>query len=291
MKKIITTLLPLAVIASTSTAFAAPRITTTIDIKPESTLTAQEKESVSVAACRLLIHVDQARQLLKSKDFAGAKEQIQKAIDLAEIIKSVMPDYSVKTEVKTGTREYTDESKIKPLIVTIADEISEVAVLEPVKAAKRTGTTKTTSSRSVEDVIFGESSARLNVALTLPALTQAKDALAENKPEVTDKFLSDVQTDVDFESVVVDTQLVRAQKNLFMAKQAVRKNKIEEAKKYLRTAATSLEEYAKNAGADISKEATELREQISALTTNLETNLTGAEETINKLSQKVQRIE
>lgn len=291
MKKIITMLLPLAVIASSNTAFATSRITTTIDVKPDSTLTDQEKESVSVAACRLLIHVDQARQLLQTKDIAGAKEQIQKAIDLGEIIKAVMPDYTVKTEVKAGNREYIDESKLKPLLVTIADQLSEIAVFEPIKAAKRTTTTKTPSSRPIEDVIYGASTAQLNVALALPSLKQAQDALAENKPEVTDKFLNDVQSDVDFESVVVDTQLIRAQKNLFMAKQAIRKNKIEEAKKYLRTAAVSLEEYAKTAGSDISKEATALREQISALTTNLESNLTGAEESIKKLSQKIQQIE
>ncbi len=291
MKKIITMLLPLAVIATSNTAFAAPRITTTIDVKQNSTLTDQEKESVSVAGCRLLVHVDQARQLLKSKDFSGAKEQIQKAIDLGEIIKSVMPDYSVKTEVKAGDREYIDESKIKPLMVTIADQLSEIAVFEPIKAAKRTSTTKAATNRAVEDVIYGASTAQLNVALALPSLIQAKDALAENKTEATDKFLSDVQTDVDFESVVVDTQLVRAQKNLSLAKQAIRKNKIEEAKKCLRTAAVSLEEYAKTAGSDISKEATDLRQQISELTTHLESNLTGAEESITKLSQKIQHIE
>ncbi len=96
------TFLPVIALATTTAAMADPKITSTVDVQPESTLTSQEKESVSLSAGQLLIHVDRAWDDLKLKKPDAASDEVDKAIKLGQIIKSVLPTYDIKTEVKAG---------------------------------------------------------------------------------------------------------------------------------------------------------------------------------------------
>lgn len=288
MKKLFGSMLSLALLcANTSAAMAIPAITTTIDVTPESTLTDQEQESLSIAAGRLLIHVDQARQDLKSKKAMDAKKEIEKAITLGEIIKSVLPTYTVKTEVKSSNHDYVDQSKVKPLLVTIVDQFSEWSLLEPVRVAKRTGHDQTPAQTTPADVLLQESRAQLDVGMALTALQQAQTALEQNKTETADIALRKLETDIDFEYVAANIPLSKAQTDLMLAKKAMQQSKWDTAKIALKKAADALEEYTKTAGSNVSAEATKLRQEIESVAENLQSNAKFAEESTGKWWQKI----
>ncbi|HEY9717029.1 MAG TPA: YfdX family protein [Trichormus sp.] len=178
------------------------KITSTVTVTPESHLNDQERAALSIAAGRLLVHVDQARQDLSKKDTDSAKKEVARASQLAEIIKTVMPGYMIKATVKAGDKSYSDQSEVKPLLVTVMENIGEIAVLEPVRAAKRG---KVETKERLAGVEVQDTKAQLDVALAIKQLAKASSALDENNADQADQMLSSIETDdVDFSAKVAD---------------------------------------------------------------------------------------
>ncbi|GEM_PF-3517702 len=206
MKKLISSISAATLVVScASMAWADSRIQSTVSVAPETKLTEQEQDSVRLAAARLLLHVDQARQDLKKKDVNAAQKNVTQALLLGDIIKSVMPAYKIKCDVKAGNTEYVDESEVKPLLVTLEEDLGEIAVLEPVRAAKRVAHQKAAKPQErLTDIELAEARAQLDVNLAISQLNEAKAALAANNIETADQALNSVLTDVDFQYAVAD---------------------------------------------------------------------------------------
>lgn len=271
-----------SVFSSSSTAFAnTAKIISNVDIKPEATLSAQEEQGLSIAAGKLLNHVDHARNDLKAKNIVGAKRQIDKAITLGNIIKTTMPSYLVTTKLAAGQYKYEDQSKVQPLLVTLHEELNVETVMGPVRAAKREVAKKQAgeTGQVVQEVRLHESRARLDVRLALSGLEQAKKYLSENRSSSADSALSTIQTGVVMEYVVADLPLERVQANLMLARQAIKDNKFDQARLALQIAQDSLQEYEKTVGSNRARESSELRAEIQALSTSMQQpNAKGSEE-------------
>lgn len=264
-------------------AYAEPRISSIVDAKPDFILTPQERESLSLSAGQLLIHVDRARDALHASDQAKAKQEIDKALTLARILKTTLPTFTVKTEVKAGTLHYEDDAKVQPPLVTLHEELNTVAILKPIRTAKKEQEKKDAVAQGrpvAADIELRESRAQLNVDLALIGLESAQRALAENKPTIAEGALTAVQTGVVFEHVVADLPLERARLNLFLARQAVKSHNNQEVTTALKVAADALEEYEKMAGSNREKEIAALRKEIQALTQTGQGEV--SEESINK---------
>ena len=109
-KKIALSAAALMALTLTLNANAAPKITSKVAVNPIKTLTPAEAESLSLAAGKLLNHTDQARLELKAHDLNKAKQDVEKALTLANIVKESVPDFNVKTEIAAGYRKYVDET-------------------------------------------------------------------------------------------------------------------------------------------------------------------------------------
>ncbi len=283
-------LLPIIALAATTAAMAEPKITSTIDVKPESTLTNEEKESISMSAGQLLIHVDRARTDLKTKNTEGATIEIDKALKLGKIIKSVLPIYDIKTEIKAGDQQYTDEAKVQMPLVTLHEELNTVEILKPIRVAKREAFKKTTGAPShpvTADVELRDTKAQLDVDSAMSGLEKAQEALADRKLEETDAALKDIEGDIVFEYVVAEMPVERAQANLLLARKALKENKTTQAKVELQAASDALEQYSKIAGSNREKEIADLRKEIQTLCSQNCSPSTTSEETITKCWHKL----
>lgn len=249
-----------------------PRIISNVDIKPETTLTPQEEQDLSIAAGKLLNHVDHARNDLKAKNIIGTKREVEKALTLGNIIKTAMPSYLVTTKLAAGQYKYEDQSKVQPMLVTLHDELNVETVMDPVRAAKHEAAKKQAgeTGQVVRDVKLHESRARLDVGLALNGLEQAKKYLSENKSSSADNALSTIQTGVVMEYVVADLPLERVQANLMLARQAIKDNKFDQAKLALQSAQDSLQEYEKTVGSNRVRESSELRAEIQSLSASMQ---------------------
>lgn len=269
--------------------YAEPRISSVVDAKPDFTLTAQERESLSLSAGQLLIHVDRARDALHTNDQAKAKQEIDKALTLARILKTTLPTFTVKTKVNAGTLHYEDDAKVQPPLVTLHEELNTVAILKPIRTAKKEQEKKDAVAQGrpvAADIELRESRAQLNVDLALLGLESAQRALSENKVTIADGALSAVQTGVVLEHVVADLPLEKARLNLFLARQATKSHNNQEATTALKVAADALEEYEKMAGSNREKEILALRREIQALTQSGQSEPVSAE-AINKWWQTI----
>jgi hypothetical protein len=270
-------------------AIGQPRITSKVNISPEAKLTDQEKESISLSAGQILIHVNKAREALKVKDISRAKEQVEKGLALANIIKTALPTFDVETQVTAGKLHYEDKDKVQPSLVTLHEELNAVALLEPVRTSKKEAdqTEAAIQHRPVAaNVEMRESRAQLDINLALAGLEKAKQALAENKIDEADHALAVIQTGVVFEYIVADLPLERASTNLLIAREAIKEHKQEEAKAALQVAFDSLSEYAASSDAPHAKEVSDLKNEVQNLASG-DLDNTSAQEAVTKCWQKI----
>src|ERR1041384_6758267 len=118
-----------------ATPAAQPRITSDIKSQPQAQLTGDEKQALSQAAARLLVHVDKAREALANKDKEEALNQITKGLTLARIIERTAPACQVSATIKAGDLVYQDQDMEKMMNIPIYAELGEVSVLGPIEAA------------------------------------------------------------------------------------------------------------------------------------------------------------
>lgn len=250
------TFLPIIALTATTAAMADPKIISTVDVQPESTLTSQEKESISLSAGQLLIHVDRAWEDLRIKKSDAASEEVDKAIKLGKIIKAVLPTYDIKTDIKAGDLVYEDQAKVQIPLVTIHEELNTVEILKPIRTAKREAYKKATGSQNravTADIEMRDTKAQLDVDSALTGLDQAQKALASKKWDDAETALKEIEGDIVFEYVVTDMPLEKAQANLLLARKALKEGKPVQAKVELRAAADALEQYSKIAGSNREK--------------------------------------
>ena len=248
---------------------------------PVNLLAESEAETLSLAAGKLLNHTDKARLELKAHDVTKAKQDIEKAITLANIVKEGVPAFNVKTEISAGDKKYVDESKMIAWLVPIHEELSEVKVLEPIRAAKKDA--NDAGKPQPEQLEVRSTLALLDDHLALIGLEKAKQALNDNKPENADIALAKLQSDgVVFNYVVAELPLGKIQADLINARASVKDNHMPEAKSALAAASDTLGSYARTAS-DAKKAAAEkMQEEIKQLSASLNTNISKSQETIDK---------
>jgi hypothetical protein len=270
-------------------ASAAPKITSKVAVSPIQALTPKEAESLSLAAGKLLNHTDKARIELKAHDVEKAKQDVEKALTLANIVRDGVPAFNVKTEIAAGDKKYVDETQVKAWLVPLHEELNAVKVLEPIRAAKkdaneaRNKAAKDAGQPQPDQLEVRSTLALLDDHLALIGLEKAQKALNEKKAEEADKALAELQSDgVVFNYLVAEVPLSRVQANLMNARASVKENHMTEAKAALATASTSLGDYAKTASTQHKAAAEKMQGEIKQLSSSLNTNLSKSEDTISK---------
>ena len=125
----------------------ASRITSKVDVGPVAKLSADESREVSFAAGRIMKHVAQARQDIAVKKHEDALKHINQSLKLVKIIENVLPQYTVKTKIKSGDLVYTDEDEITPTYITLYDELVRRDFISPVLKAKTESKKKSASKK------------------------------------------------------------------------------------------------------------------------------------------------
>ena len=273
----------------TVNAYAASKISSNVVVSPIHALTPAESESLSLAAGKLLDHTDKARVALKAHEVEKAKQNVEKALVLANIVKDAVPACNVKTEIASGARKYVDEAKVRAWLVPLHEELNAVKVLEPIRAAKkdaneaRNKAAKDSGAPQPEQLEIRSTLALLDDHLALIGLEKARKALNENKPEEADKALAALQSDgVVFNYVVAEVPLNEIQANLINARASVKENHMAEAKSALAQASASLANYAKTASAAHKAAAEKMQNEIKQLSASLNANLSKSQSAIDK---------
>lgn len=263
----------LAIPGSSQLAHADARIT--VDTKLEQIgqpLTDEEMRAVSFSAGRILKHVDQAIQAIAKQEKSTALTHIDKGLTLAGIIEQSLPLTTVKSTIKAGKLQYSDEDKVKSLTVPIYQELDMVSILEPVVAAKKATAAKASKAPAkgrIEEVGESYLGITLNVADAKTYLETAKDALAKGHVDAASKDLAAIQEKVTVVYAGERGPLAEAREDLALAHFDMEHGFRKEAQVALTDASESLSRYEKSGGkhqADVKT----LQAEITALTTELD---------------------
>ncbi len=256
----------------------------------------------------------QARQAIAAKQHEQARKHVDQALKLVGIIDNVLPQYKVKTEIKSGKLVYTDEDTIKPAFITLFEELSRRDFISPVLKAKAEAKQKAENKKAGDAKPAGKTkpapkaiavtkadleytSVKLDFNLTKQVLSIAKTELAKEDHEnhlKADAALRTLQSaGVIFEFDEIDLPLKQAADNLKLAEVEMQAGNYDEANAALHVAVDELKKYEKQTGEKRSKEVKALHEEISKLSAVLDkgkpTGKEGKEHagTISKMWQKV----
>ena len=255
-------------------------VSSSVNLQPApKKLSAEEWRTVSLAASRILKHVDQASTALAEKKKDIALANIAKGLTLTQIIDKIVPDSTVKTEIKAGGFTYQDEDHVKPTFVPIYREYDMVDIISPVtvqqqkKASSSAGKTASPKSVEVPDVTysgFDYSGIKLNVRLAKNDLLRAQDLIKQGDTKGATGELQQIQQDgVIFEFSSIDLPLARAMDNLRLAESELKNNRPAAAKEALTQASDALKLYEKQVGESRSKEVQQLQTAIDEWAKNI----------------------
>ncbi len=275
----------LFVMGAAAQAGDTPRITANTDIKPVTTLSADEYRAVSLAAGRILLHTDKAREAIARKDKKTALKEINQGLTLVKLIERTLPKYKVTTEIKSGDTVYRSEEEVSDDYVPVFNEQYIEDVVVPVVQAKKKSHMaarmkqrkhaakmgrKKFSPVAEEFSMWRRSSMKLNVTLAADALALAKTELDKDKADAADAALGVLQSEgVIFEFDEVELPLLEAADNLKLAELEISEGKGAAARATLKLASDDLKKYEQITGESRAKEVRELHHKIDKLIDSL----------------------
>jgi len=262
------------------------RISATTDIKPVSVLSGKESQALSLAAGRILLHTDNARQAIANKDKALALKEINQGLTLVKVINNALPKYRVTTEIKAGDATYKAEDDVSRRYVTVFDEQFIENVVTPVVQAKKHAASH--GLEPIEDFSqLNRSTMKLDVGLAGDALALAKAELGKGKNDNADAALTLLQTTgITFEFDEVELPLTEAADNLKQAELEISEGKSEDARATLKLASDDLKKYEGNVGESRAKEVRELNQKIDTLASSLGKG-DGSKSTLEKAKKEI----
>ncbi|MGD8940402.1 MAG: YfdX family protein [Gammaproteobacteria bacterium] len=258
-----------------------------VSVSPVKTISAQEEQTISSAATKVLRHIAQARADLKNKDAEAAKTQLDKAETLFKIIEVSMPVNKVKDRIWVAKKhlEYEDSQEVIPDLVPIYSSLDELVDFMPVEQAKqhldkaKEHLKQKNKQKAIEeldetDAALVYTEIDLPLKITRQRVASAQADIAKGNLEQAGKTLKAAEESVSFMSVDVDEPLTVAKSSLWSAirnysAHAYDKTKtdLERAIKYLQTAAQSADETTRSEAAKLVKEAKALEDKVQSHST------------------------
>src|SRR5262249_5089001 len=143
----------------------------------------------------------------------------------------------------------------------------------------------------VQDVELQHTAVMLDTMNAKRHLKAAKAALSNDQLQAADQALAAIQTSgVSFTYAEIDLPLIRVREDLTLAKSMVTEQRPEAARAALQEAAQALSTYGKKMDAPHATQVQTLRQQISDLSKNLDTNQADAADKISRLWDKVTQL-
>jgi hypothetical protein len=265
-----------------SFAEAQERISSEVKVSAGRQLSHKEKQALSLAAGRILIHVNHARTHIRHKRDKEALLHVEKALTLAKIVETAVPEYRIVSTIKAGNMAYQDSETVKSLVVPVYPELDETAsVLIPVKRSKKEAAASSESPSGQGDGQLQYTTVSLDVGEAKYYLDEAAAALKRAELSVADKSLFSIQEEVDFDFDEISLPLLKARWHLLDAARKISRKEYQAAKESLHKAAGAVETYTSQSGEGISSQARGLADEINHLAIKLDEKKDRATEAIH----------
>ena len=269
------------------------RIKAEMDIKPLVTLTSEESKALSLAAGRILLHVDNARMEMTNKDKTAALNEIEQGLTLVKVVSKALPKYKISTSIMGDGVEYNADEVVSDRYVPVFNEQYIEDVVAPVVQAKK-GKSHGYHSKSqgnlpyYEDfAVWRQSTMKLDIVLAGNTLALAKDELNKGNQDNADVALAVLQTEaVVFEFIEAELPLTEAADELKLAQLEVKQGNVVQAQETLKRASEDLKVYEELAGDTRAREVRNLKNEIDDMAKSLDKD-GHSEDALKKAGKKI----
>jgi hypothetical protein len=267
---------------------AQQRITAEVKDTPAKKLSYKEQQALSLAAGRILIHVNHARNQLRRNRPKEAQDQLEKAVTLVKIIETALPEQKIESTIKAGNLVYRDNETVKPLIIPVYPELDDAgSVVLPLRRVKREAAAASDSPSGQAEGQLQFTTVLLDTGETKYYLDEALSALKNNELTSADKALLSIQEEVEFDYDEINQPLVKARWHLVDASRKVARKEYQAAKESLHKAAGAVETYTGQASDTMAASARGLADDINHLAIKLDEKKDRATDTIYGLWGRV----
>lgn len=254
-----------------------------VTVAPGRTISTDEERILSRAAARTLRHIAQARAEIHAKDLQGARDELQKARALLEIIKTQRPTAKLIDHIWVARKhlDYKTTEEVAEDLIPIETELMDIEDLVPTEQARKhlakaRSHLKKGDKSGANEALQGVENALVYIEVDLPvsatdaAVTEAVHQLAAGKPDVADLALARAENSVQFLAIEAEAPLGQASRFLSMARQDYANKDLAAVKRDLRNAQQWLGQVGKETEQDMRSEVDRLSQQLDALTQRLE---------------------
>jgi len=215
------------------------------------------KAQASDSAYEILNEADRAQQAIHSNDPQAAKQDVNKALNLAAEIGNSAQNGIIPLYTELGEYTLVGQNQHKAQTSSNAGQNNQPTAKQPTVAVRK---------------VSGDFTAvTVNVNMAKEHLQAAKQALDKGDTKAADHALAAVQDSVVEESIATDLPLVRARENLMLSRAAVNRGEYREAHAALQAASNALASYAQATGSHVN-EAKQLRSEIDNYNASIQQN-------------------
>lgn len=286
-----------------SQGISADKIKEEVTVIPGKPLTIAEQNMISSMAVKVLKHIARARGYIQDKNFNEAGNEIQKAKNLIEMIKSGLPTTRIKDHIWVAKKhlQYESTEKVIPDLIPIytsLEAIKDFVPVEEVKAhvdaakkALKKGDKEEAGKKlelAAEGIVYVE--VDLPLRHTERKIIEAERLLAGGEAEKADKILDEAEEGVQVISVAVYEPIVLAERSLWLAARDYAKDKyaaagdgLHRAKEYMKKAYVDADEKTK-------KEIQELDKKIDSLGAKMKDGARGLSKDLKEAWSKSREI-
>lgn len=289
-----------------ATAISAPlqaAIQEKVSVSAPNTLTPTQEHAVTSAAAKVMRHVAQARADISKKDTSAAKEQLNKADTLLNIIEASLPTAVVKDRIWVAKKhlEYEDSQQVIPDLIPIYSSLDELLDYMPVSQAKqhldkakaqldKNNKEQAAQELQATDAALLYTQIDMPLSATRQQVAAARTALSKGQLKDADKALKTAEDNVIVMSVDVDEPLIKANASIWRSGRDYAAGAYEKASAGIQQSINYLQQAAKSGDKTTRLEAEKLIKQTQGLESMIQERSADTGAALHSLWQRTQAL-
>jgi len=252
------------------------KYTTTVECQTEGELSADDFREVSTLGSHIVGHLNNAIEYLEDNNIEKSGKELDKAQQLSNIIRNMLPTTTVTTIVKDtkGNEVYRTKELVQDDMVPIYDDMIAVDVVQPIENAKKREVTL--KGLKLADAEVVHTSILVDLRYVDRKMKRAKSLMAEESQKALEELLLAQTVGTRFSVSEEDSSLVKAQQALRLAERMVSEKKFEGAETNLDLAKFHLDAYKALVGKERQGEVETMQKEIDRLFGTLEQKDSGS---------------
>ncbi len=293
----------LTVIVVATQSVLADDVYENIKLTPDRTISPAEERSMARSAAHVLRYIADARSAIAANDIAKARSDLQRSLNLIDILKLQQPTVKVRDHIWVARKhlDYESAEEVAEDLVPIEADLTEIEGFVPVEKARRHirsagAYLKKGDKAGARKELEAADAALIYTEVDLPLsgterqIIAAQKALDNQQLAKADKALKQAENGVRILSVAVGAPIIQARNSIWQASKDFAARDYAAAKANLAKASAWLDKAAQSTDKTTREEAMKLKHSLEGLKRQMNMTAQGAGAGLSRLWQRSQAL-